>query len=128
MIVYHTPEGEIRFWSSSGMGEIPGLTQLETPVTDPTDHRVVAGAVVPLPPRPAGFAVFDYASGLWRPDDAAAAAEVRAERARRLAASDWTQVPDAPVDPAPWAAYRQALRDVTAQPGFPHAVTWPTEP
>lgn len=54
--------------------------------------------------------------------------QVRAERNTRLAASDWTQVADAPVDQAAWAAYRQALRDVTAQPGFPFAVTWPATP
>jgi len=26
------------------------------------------------------------------------------------------------------AAYRQALRDITSQPGFPHDVSWPTKP
>lgn len=54
--------------------------------------------------------------------------EARAERDRLLAASDWTQVADAPVDQAAWAAYRQALRDIPQQPGFPATVTWPTKP
>ena len=53
---------------------------------------------------------------------------VRAERNALLSASDWTQVADAPVDKAAWATYRQALRDITAQAGFPHSVTWPTKP
>lgn len=53
---------------------------------------------------------------------------VRADRNIRLAASDWTQLPDAPVDATAWAAYRQALRDVTAQDGFPWDVTWPAPP
>lgn len=53
---------------------------------------------------------------------------VRAERNARLTACDWTQLPDAPADTAAWAAYRQALRDVTAQVGFPWDVTWPTPP
>lgn len=57
-----------------------------------------------------------------------AAERVRDERDRLLAASDWTQVADAPVDQAAWAAYRQALRDIPQQAGFPDAVTWPTEP
>lgn len=39
---------------------------------------------------------------------------MRRERDRLLAASDWTQVADAPVDRAAWAAYRQALRDFPA--------------
>lgn len=55
-------------------------------------------------------------------------AAVRADRNRRLSASDWTQLPDAPVDATAWAAYRQALRDVTAQAGFPWDVTWPAPP
>jgi len=37
--------------------------------------------------------------------------QVRAERNAQLAACDWTQLPDAPVDPQPWIAYRQELRD-----------------
>ena len=53
---------------------------------------------------------------------------VRAERDRLLAACDWTQVQDAPVDAAAWATYRQALRDVPEQAGFPEAVEWPVAP
>jgi hypothetical protein len=56
------------------------------------------------------------------------AAQVRAERNELLTASDWTQVPDAPVDQAAWATYRQALRDIPQQTGFPEDVVWPTEP
>ena len=56
------------------------------------------------------------------------AAQVRGERDRLLADSDWTQVPDAPVDQAAWATYRQALRDVPQQDGFPEEVTWPSKP
>jgi Phage tail assembly chaperone protein len=56
------------------------------------------------------------------------AAEVRAERNNRLADSDWTQLPDAPVDRTAWAIYRQQLRDISKQPGFPWQLTWPVEP
>ena len=52
----------------------------------------------------------------------------RKERNARLAESDWTQVADAPVDKTAWAAYRQALRDITEQDGFPNSVDWPVEP
>ena len=58
----------------------------------------------------------------------AQASAIRAERNERLAACDWTQLPDTPVDAAAWAAYRQALRDVTAQAGFPWDVVWPEAP
>ena len=60
--------------------------------------------------------------------DAEQAKSVRATRGEKLADSDWTQVADAPVDKAVWATYRQALRDVTAQSGFPWTITWPDAP
>lgn len=62
------------------------------------------------------------------PDSEALATAARAERNRLLAACDWTQVPDAPVDAAAWAAYRAALRDVPQQAGFPEVIDWPTAP
>jgi len=57
-----------------------------------------------------------------------AAAKIRTERDIKLTESDWTQVADAPVDKAAWATYRQALRDIPSQAGFPNEVTWPVEP
>ena len=60
--------------------------------------------------------------------DAEQAKNVRATRDAKLAECDWTQVADAPVDKAVWATYRQALRDVTAQTGFPWTVEWPVAP
>lgn len=53
---------------------------------------------------------------------------VREERDSLLDSSDWTQIADAPVDQAAWATYRQALRDITDQSGFPENVSWPTKP
>jgi hypothetical protein len=60
--------------------------------------------------------------------DDRAAAEVRRERDAKLLASDWTQVADAPVDQAAWAAYRQSLRAMPEQAGFPNTIDWPVEP
>ena len=57
--------------------------------------------------------------------------EVRAERSTRLAASDWTQAADAPLtgnEKSRWREYRQALRDIPDQEGFPDSVVWPEEP
>lgn len=56
------------------------------------------------------------------------AKSVRASRDEKLKDCDWTQVADAPVDKAVWATYRQALRDITAQEGFPWTVTYPDAP
>lgn len=60
--------------------------------------------------------------------DAEQAKSVREERKTKLSECDWTQVADAPVDKTTWATYRQALRDVTTQSGFPWEITWPTQP
>lgn len=53
---------------------------------------------------------------------------LRETRNRILATSDWTQLADVPVDRAAWAAYRQALRDISTQPDFPVHVVWPVPP
>lgn len=60
--------------------------------------------------------------------DAEQAKSVREQRNQKLKDTDWTQVADAPVDQAAWAAYRQALRDAPSQVGFPWDVQWPTQP
>ena len=60
--------------------------------------------------------------------DTEQAKAMREQRGEKLKNSDWTQVADAPVDKAVWATYRQALRDVTAQSGFPWTITWPDAP
>jgi len=59
--------------------------------------------------------------------DAEQAKSVRTARDEKLKDSDWTQIADAPVDKAAWATYRQALRDVPTQSGFPWEITWPTQ-
>lgn len=55
-------------------------------------------------------------------------AALRKERNKILALSDWTQVADAPVDQAAWAAYRQALRDLPANTTDPANPVWPSKP
>lgn len=60
--------------------------------------------------------------------DAEQAKAVRTQRGEKLKDSDWTQVADAPVDQAAWATYRQALRDISTQEGFPWTINWPEQP
>ena len=76
---------------------------------------ITAAEAVPLPPT----------------SDEERAKYVREDRDARLAASDWIVVKSAetgqPIPPA-WTAYRQALRDVTFQEGFPVSVVWPAPP
>lgn len=56
------------------------------------------------------------------------ASRVRNQRNFTLMQSDWTQLGDSPVDNSAWLDYRQSLRDISDQPGFPWEVIWPTEP
>jgi hypothetical protein len=53
---------------------------------------------------------------------------VRRDRNRKLSECDWTQLEDSPIDKTAWATYRQALREVPEQEGFPWNVEWPEQP
>ena len=75
-----------------------------------------------------------YETGRWvigytvenKPQDQAEQA-VRSQRERLLADTDWMALSDNTMTEA-WASYRQALRDITGQAGFPYSVVWPTKP
>lgn len=56
-----------------------------------------------------------------------ACAEVRATRNVKIASCDWRMLADV-LSGDVWKTYRQALRDVPAQVGFPENVIWPAEP
>jgi hypothetical protein len=59
------------------------------------------------------------------------ARSVRSERDYMLQQTDWIVIMHTEKGtniPAVWEIYRQSLRDITSQPGFPHNVTWPTKP
>ena len=107
---------------------------------NPLERAKIGVIEVPDPVRPDDnlFTSVENPDGSWTAtprtaDDLAArlaqqAAAVRADRNARLAATDWTQIADSTADKPAWAAYRQALRDVPSQAGFPWIVTWPQEP
>ena len=59
--------------------------------------------------------------------DAKAGDAVRAQRDKLIAETDFHALIDVTMSPE-MAEYRQALRDITAQEGFPHSITWPTKP
>ena len=50
------------------------------------------------------------------------------ERNARLAETDYAALPDTPEMSDAMRTYRQALRDVPAQSGFPSDITWPEKP
>ena len=55
------------------------------------------------------------------------AQNMRAERDRLIADTDYLALSDNTLTEA-MATYRQALRDITSQEGFPYNITWPTKP
>ena len=60
-----------------------------------------------------------------------AEANIRQKRDRLLKDTDWIVIKAYERNeniPAEWEVYRQALRDITGQEGFPYNVTWPTKP
>lgn len=91
-------------------------------------HHMTAEGPVPFTPEEEAewdAMVAEWAAGA----SARKAAEVRKERNTLLAATDWTQAVDIPqAVKDTWAPYRQALRDVPQQPGFPENITWPVRP
>lgn len=59
------------------------------------------------------------------------ASKIKYEREKLLTETDWTQALDAPIGPESreeLRIYRQALRDITEQPDYPHSVEWPEQP
>lgn len=59
------------------------------------------------------------------------AENARSERNRKIAETDYYMMPDYPSDPnniEKIKVYRQALRDITKQEGFPSKFTWPDVP
>ncbi len=84
-----------------------------------------------LVPPADGFNVWDKLAEVYVLDTEAWTAEVRRERDAKLVGCDFRMVSDAPWDIAPWATYRQALRDLPTATGFPwtpETVEWPIKP
>lgn len=110
----------------------PGESCLVTDDRQPIhDHyvNVTTRQVVQRPPCPGDGYRWVYDIKSWQLDTRDLEVLVRQRRDALLVECDWTQLPDVPeATQARYQAYRQALRDVTAQPGFPTAIQWPEQP
>lgn len=99
--------------------------------TNPSTQYISNGEIVSIPPKPDYVCHFDYSSGQWIGDSAPQEINVIARRNALLYSCDWTQLPNGPLTPEvqqQWAVYRQELRDITSQSGYPFNVVWPTPP
>jgi len=78
-----------------------------------------------------GWTVYNKTAEQIQAYDDMTAKQVRAERDAKLYECDWTQLPDTALTPdqeAAWANYREQLRNVPQQAGFPYNIVWPTKP
>ena len=84
-----------------------------------------------LPVKPNQFCIFDWETHQWINNSNEANYYVINKRNKLLYASDWTQIPNNPLTTQQqndWASYRQSLRDITTQSGYPFSIVWPTPP
>lgn len=119
-------------------GVFVGTTTADQDPLDSTNWLIPAGCVKTAPPTITDkqFAKWDGAK--WsvetipvvepdpEPETLSEAETVRIKREELLMISDKMAVVDRITDE--WRTYRQLLRDVPQQSGFPSSVTWPTEP
>jgi len=111
-LVMNTPKGAYSIRSSAS----------------PRTHYIRNGAAVEYPEKPNYPCYFDFQNGVWVISESKCWAELREKRDRLLSESDWTQIPDAPVDKDAWAEYRQKLRDLPQNTTDPNNLTWPEKP
>lgn len=99
-----------------------------------SEFYVDQNQAVQMPPKPNQYCVFNYITKQWF-DPRTPETQwrvVRAERNKKLQATDWTDTASAPARLGTelynqWQTYRQELRDVTQQPD-PFNIVWPTLP
>lgn len=100
----------------------------EVPPWPETATHYRNGRYATRPESPGDAFTFDEKLFAWVWCEAAALRAIRLHRDRLLQACDWTQLPDVPAATREaWQAYRQALRDITAQPDI-SALVWPKPP
>jgi len=144
-IIYNTISGEIiQLCSVVDLADIShllveGISQLELaePIIDTSKYYVQAGQLVIMPDQPSPYYKFDYQTKTWQDVRTEAqkfqqaSREILNQRKQLLDSTDWIVIKamdtGTPI-PTAWQTYRQELRDVTNQTGYPYQVTWPTKP
>ena len=91
-----------------------------------------------LPEKPSNYHIWNLETEQWQEPENyqqllfdEAASKVKQERQQLLATTDWTDTVSASArleNYNAWQFYRQQLRDITTQEGYPFNVVWPTQP
>ena len=87
--------------------------------------------LIKKPENPYVYGIFNYISKEWEFDADTACLEIDLHRKQFLQESDWTDTVSAQTrltNYAEWQTYRQALRDIPTQKGYPTDIVWPTPP
>jgi hypothetical protein len=95
------------------------------------EYYIDTGVPVEIPAQPESWYEFNYDSKEWVENEGVAKERCLEKRKQLLLDSDWTQLPNGPLtseQQTAWATYRQALRDITDQAGYPLNVSWPLKP
>lgn len=97
---------------------------------DSESYYVLNNKPVKFPSQPENT-FWDWNKKKWVQSADFAKSEIEIKRKTLLQQSDWTQIPNNPLtveQQQAWADYRQQLRDITSQSGYPFNVVWPTPP
>lgn len=136
-ITYDKSTGEIKisghageFVAASYETEDTGVLLTDKVIaTDAAYVDLESLTVIEIDKKPSPAYMFDPETKDWIPDGEKLANQIRLERDERLKETDWSQAQDIPDGiKSAFTAYRQALRDITDQEGFPYNVSWPAKP
>ena len=132
--IYNTSTGQIiqsGFCIDVSIQIIPDGCALLEIESDPLNQYIDNEKLINISIRPSFEHEFDYSSKSWVLDINLLKQNIVNQRNNLLFKSDWTQLPNSPLNQqkqGQWAIYRQFLRDIPAQSGYPTNVTWPTAP
>lgn len=102
-------------------------------IIDISEYYVLNKILTLLPIKPNQYSKFDYINKVWIDDNDLATFNIKKQRDNLLSETDWTDTASAPSRLGQtiyqqWQNYRQELRDIPSQSGYPFNVIWPTKP
>jgi hypothetical protein len=105
--------------------------KLATDLPENSDYYIQDNSIVTIPPQPSSNHIWDPGSKQWELSKGLMLLKIKQLQQRLLRESDWIIIraldQGVPI-PKDWQTYRQKLRDIDAQPGYPNTIEWPIKP